>query len=523
LTTLPVAEPRIFVNIAAYRDTECQWTVKDLFEKAREPARLAVGLCWQFVPGDDDDCFLFRTRPEQVRTIELHAKDSRGVCWARHRTQTLWQGEDYTLQIDSHMRFVEHWDDRLLAMLASCPSDKAVLSSYPPTYVPPDQLGEPATSRMFAQNFDELGVLKLHSYSQNAKDAPPAPEKNPFCAAGFLFGPSDIIGEVPYDPHLYFQGEEITLAARLWTHGWDIYSPNGVILYHDYTKRPARPRHWHDHAAWTKANQQSCARVRHLLGMENAADPDALAEIERYGLGAARSLAEYQAFSGVDFARRLINGKSSEEIEASAPAEERRKRHVDTFTQIWSSNGWGNDETRSGAGSSIAATEAIRAELPELFDFLGIATLIDAGCGECNWISRISERLRLYLGYDLVPEMLEAARQKYGRRRGHFFAEADIVLDLLPQADAILCRDVLTHLPLLEAKEALGRFKQSGARYLIATSFERDRNDAVKTGGWQPMALGAPPFSLPPPRHLVSERRPGASKALGVWLLKDLP
>jgi len=523
LTTLPVAEPRIFVNIAAYRDTECQWTVKDLFEKAREPARLAVGLCWQFVPGDDDDCFLFRTRPEQVRTIELHAKDSRGVCWARHRTQGLWQGEDYTLQIDSHMRFVEHWDDKLLAMLAACPSDKAVLSSYPPTYVPPDQLGEPATSRMFAQNFDELGVLKLHSYSQNAMDAPPAPEKNPFCAAGFLFAPSTVIGEVPYDPHLYFQGEEITLAARLWTHGWDIYSPNGVILYHDYTKRPARPRHWHDHAAWTKANQQSCARVRHLLGMESATDPDALAEIERYGLGAARSLADYQAFSGVDFARRLINGKTSEEIEASAPVEERRKRHVDTFTQIWSSNGWGNDETRSGAGSSIAATEAIRAELPKLFDFLGIETLIDAGCGECNWISRISERLRLYLGYDLVPEMLEAARQKYGRRRGHFFAEADIVLDLLPQADAILCRDVLTHLPLLEAKEALGRFKQSGARYLIATSFERDRNDAVKTGGWQPMALCAPPFSLPPPRHLVSERLAGASKALGVWLLKDLP
>ena len=518
-----MAEPRIFVNIAAYRDTECQWTVKDLFEKARHPARLSVGLCWQFVPGDDEDCFLFQTRPDQVRKIELHAKDSRGVCWARHRVQSLWQGEEYTLQIDSHMRFVADWDDKLLAMLGACPSDKPVLSSYPPTYVPPDQLGAEATSRMFAQMFDDLGVLKLHSYSQAAKDAPPVPEKNPFCAAGFLFGPSDIIREVPYDPHLYFQGEEISLAARLWTHGWDIYSPNAVITYHDYTKRPARPRHWHDHAAWTRQNQLSCARVRHLLGMESAPDPEALVEIERYGLGSRRSLADYQAFSGVDFAKRLINGKTTEEIEAEAPSEERRKKHVETFSQIWSGNGWGNSETRSGSGSTIAATEPIRAALPALFDYLGIETLADAGCGECNWISRISERFRLYLGYDLVPEMLEEARQKYGRRRGHFFAEADIVFDLLPAVDAILCRDVLTHLPLLEVKEALGLFKRSGSRFLIATSFEREQNDAVKTGGWQPIALTAPPFSLPPPRHVISEQVAGTTKSLGVWLLEDLP
>ena len=516
-------QPRIFVNIAAYRDTECQWTVKDLFEKARHPERLAIGLCWQFVPGDDDDCFLFRTRPEQIRLIELHAKDSRGVCWARHRTQGLWQGEEYTLQIDSHMRFVEHWDEKLLAMLASCPSEKSVLSSYPPTYVPPDQLGDEVVSRMFAQLFDELGVLKLHSYAKPAKDAAPLPQLNPFCAAGFLFGPATIIREVPYDPHLYFQGEEITLAARLWTHGWDIYAPNGVITYHDYTKRPARPRHWHDHEAWSRQNKLACARVRHLLGIENSEDPDVLIEIERYGLGKARSLAEYQSFSGVDFAKRTINGKTTEEIEATAPVEERRKRHIDTFTLIWTSAAWSSGETRSGTGSTIAATEPIRAELPGLLEYLGIETLVDAGCGDCNWITRVSERLRLYMGYDIVPEMLEEARKKHGRKRGHFFAEADIVFDLLPEADAILARDVLTHLPLLEVKEALALFKKSGARYLIATSFERDQNDSIKTGGWQPIALQAPPFLLPPPRHVISERVPGTTKSLGVWMLKDLP
>jgi len=70
-----VSEPRIFVNIAAYRDTECQWTVKDLFEKARAPERIFVGLCWQFVPEEDQDCFLVPSpRPEQTRIVEFDAK-----------------------------------------------------------------------------------------------------------------------------------------------------------------------------------------------------------------------------------------------------------------------------------------------------------------------------------------------------------------------------------------------------------------------------------------------------------------
>ena len=37
----------IFVQIASYRDPECQWTVKDLFDKADHPERVYVGIFWQ--------------------------------------------------------------------------------------------------------------------------------------------------------------------------------------------------------------------------------------------------------------------------------------------------------------------------------------------------------------------------------------------------------------------------------------------------------------------------------------------
>ena len=84
--------------------------------------------------------FILQTRPCQVRTIEVHASESKGACWARHKVQSLWQGEDYYLQIDSHMRFVQGWDEILIAMLEQCDSPKPVLSTYPLQFTPPNML-----------------------------------------------------------------------------------------------------------------------------------------------------------------------------------------------------------------------------------------------------------------------------------------------------------------------------------------------------------------------------------------------
>jgi hypothetical protein len=264
-------------------------------------------------------------------------------------------------------------------------------------------------------------------------------------------------------------------------------------------------------------------RIRHLLGMEPCDDPEALRDLDRLGLGAERSLAAYQAFSGVDFHARSIDGKPAREGLDPTTPEERRRINSEVFTGIWRGNGWGSAESRSGDGSTLGATEVLRAQLPPLFAFLGIRSLADAGCGDLNWISHISSGLGLYLGLDLVEPLIDDLRQRFGRRRGHFFAVADITVDDLPLCDAVLCRDVLTHLAESSAQEALVRIKASGARYLLATTHGRGRNDAIRTGAWQAMDLTAPPFSLPPPRLLIPEGPPGSLKALGVWGIGELP
>lgn len=519
---MPTAEPRIFVNIASYRDTECQWTVKDLFEKARYPDRISVGICWQFVPGDDDDCFQVETRPDQCRIVKFHAKDSRGVCWARHQTQKLWQGEEFTLQIDSHMRFAPEWDRQLLEMYTACGTDRAVLTSYPVPYEPPSSLSPEAVVTIKAKHFDAHGILMFSSVSIPVASAKPTPQPAAFCAAGYLFAPSGIIEEVPYDPHIYFQGEEITLAARLWTHGWDLFAPNRCVVYHDYTNRPDRVRHWKDDQDWGKLNRKSMIRIRHLLGIENTDDPDALADIDAFGLGTARPLAGYEAFSGIDFQTQCIDGKPARAA-AQLDTEEEIARRRAVFDAIWSQNGWANAETRSGGGATLRETETIRRLLPALFASLGINSLVDAGCGDLNWMSTISGRLTDYLGVDIVPGLIEALQTEFGTRAGHRFLMLDLVAKTLPAADAILCRDCLTHLSLAEAKATLKRFKESGAGYLIATTHPAGDNAAINTGGWHPMDLCAEPFGLPVPLQLLNEGLTGSKKALGVWCLSDLP
>lgn len=520
------SDARIFVNIASYRDTECQWTVRDLFDKAENPDRVFVGICWQFDPETDQECFLVETRTEQVRRVDFHASESRGVCWARAQSQRLWAGEEFTLQIDSHMRFVPAWDRILLEMYEACRNKRAVLSTYPTAYEPPDTLLPPLIATILPKEFDDKGMFRVRSTSVPPGDAPERPTPTSFIAAGYLFAPADVIREVPYDPHIYFQGEEITLAARLWTHGWDLFTPNRHVIYHDYTRRPEKARHWEDDRNWVVLNEQSERRVRRLLSgapinPEEEAD-DAFTDLKSFGLGSVRSLAEYEAFCGVRFRAGEIDPSQLASAPRPLDAEQATERER-IFTSIWIRGDWANPESVSGAGATLRETQVIRGALPEIFTQLGVDILGDAGCGDLNWMSRISGGLRVYLGFDIVSGLVDETREKFATRKNHFLSQADIVTDQLPRCDAILCRDCLTHLTHDEARAALRGMRQSGSTYLIATTHMSGDNAEPSRGGWYPMNLEAYPFRLPPPIRAILESDQGTQKSLGVWKLTDLP
>lgn len=512
--------PTIFVSIASYRDPDCQNTVRDLFAKAAFPQRIVIGLCLQIVPDEDEDCRVASDFPQQMRVIEVHASESRGACWARSRIQELWRGEDYFFQVDSHMRFVSGWDEKLIAMLAKCPGKKPVLSTYPLEFTPPDRFAPDRLVTIRPKGFDADGVLTQNSTLSPLEQAPELPAPGCFISAGMLFTLGRVVDEVPYDPYLYFTGEEISLGVRLWTSGWDIYCPNQVIAYHNYSKQEERPRHWVDQTDWTELSRRSHRRIRHILDIETSKDKDVILELERYGLGSVRTLAEYEKCSGLDFKGYLYQGQPLPlpDLAADKPEQQALRRRV--FTGIWKDNFWGNAESRSGSGSALNATAPLRAWLPQTLDFLGVRALGDAGCGDLNWMKGLASTLRFYFGFDIVPELVDDLRSRFAERPNCFFSEADIVTATLPECDAILCRDCLTHLPPDGALMALKNFHRSGSRFLIATTHAAGRNVWVKNGGWYPMDLTAAPFNLPPPRMSLME---GKTKMLGVWSMDQLP
>jgi hypothetical protein len=199
------------------------------------------------------------------------------------------------------------------------------------------------------------------------------------------------------------------------------------------------------------------------------------------------------------------------------------------FTRVYRRNVWGNAESVSGAGSTARRGEAFRADLIDLLRRLDTRVLLDAPCGDFNWVGEVADAVPRYVGVDVVPELIERVRAAHGSER-RTFIRADLARDPLPRADVILCRDGLVHFSFAEIRAALRNFKRSGAAYLLATTFvDTARNVDIRTGGgWRDLNLQEPPFSFPPPLELIDERCTDyggqyRGKRLGLWRLDALP
>lgn len=203
--------------------------------------------------------------------------------------------------------------------------------------------------------------------------------------------------------------------------------------------------------------------------------------------------------------------------------------HEELFTRIWRSNMWGAETSASGLGSEDSATAQLRAELPKLFQLLGIETLLDLPCGDFGWMSRAELGLKRYLGADIVRGLVAANQRRYATSDGRIgFAYLDLLRGTLPAMDAILCRDCLVHFSFANIQRALASIRKSCCRHLIATTFvDHDVNEDAADGDWRLLNLELPPFNFPPPVAVLNEGCTEADngyldKSLGVWRIADL-
>lgn len=199
------------------------------------------------------------------------------------------------------------------------------------------------------------------------------------------------------------------------------------------------------------------------------------------------------------------------------------------YTEIWRSNLWGADESRSGLGSEQEATAQLTAELPSLLKRFGIRTLLDIPCGDFGWLGRAELDLDACIGADIVGEIVELNASRFATGDGRVsFRQLDLLTDPLPATDAVLCRDCLVHLSFANIERAFANLAASGSHWLIATTFtDHHDNCDIADGDWRLLNLQAAPFNLPPPAALLNEgcREAEGSyddKSLGVWRMSDL-
>ena len=126
---------RIFVSIAAYCEPLLEFTLDSLFQKASEPDALHVGL---FDQSSFDTQSWLAKKPywNQITYVQIDPVQARGAAWARAVCNSLYQGEDYFFQIDSHTWFDKAWDKKLKILLDAAlkHSKKPILSTYPPPF-----------------------------------------------------------------------------------------------------------------------------------------------------------------------------------------------------------------------------------------------------------------------------------------------------------------------------------------------------------------------------------------------------
>jgi glycosyltransferase involved in cell wall biosynthesis len=295
----------IFIQIASYRDSQLILTVKDCIKNAKNPEKLVFGICWQH---SDDDASMDEFKSDsRFKIIDVPYNESKGTCWARNKIQQLYSDEKYTLQIDSHMRFAPNWDETLINMIEQLQSKgykKPLLTTYAPSFNPENDPAERIQKpwRMAFDRFIPEGAVFFLPEDMPDSEKLDAPVPARFYSAHLCFTLGEFSNEVQHNPEYYFHGEEISIAVRAYTHGYDLFHPHKVVIWHEYTRK-GRTKQWDDDKDWGNKNTHSHLTNRKLFGMDGEKQEG---HDGKYGFGTTRTLRDYEEYAGLMFSDRSV-------------------------------------------------------------------------------------------------------------------------------------------------------------------------------------------------------------------------
>jgi len=302
----------IFVAIACYLDYELKYTILDCINKAKYPENLRFGVCLQYDEneGTNEHVLDFLESKLPIKVLKYPYTESQGGCWARNLAQSLYDGETYHLQIDSHTRFIHNWDEIVINDYNELNKTvaKPLISFLPPCYSRIDDRGIDFDFRHIHE-LDKINHPKFEyitdeywpaygGYS-NEQHTGYRPSSVVILYGGFVFSEGNWVVEVKQDPEHYYTGEEFALTIRSYTKGYDIFTPSYIIAWH--RAHPKTPKkHFNNNPeeiALTK-HRHAISRLKMLI--------EGIGDLGEYGVGNVRTVDQYAEFAKIDFKTKTI-------------------------------------------------------------------------------------------------------------------------------------------------------------------------------------------------------------------------
>ena len=175
----------------------------------------------------------------------------------------------------------------------------------------------------------------------------------------------------------------------------------------------------------------------------------------------------------------------------------------EAFTHNYQVGEWGrnaNGEGCSGGGSLPCYAKPYMIFLKDFLETNHIKSVVDIGCGDWEFSQHIDWNGIRYMGVDVVKHMIQNNIQKFETDTISFVC-ADATEIELPNADLLLCKDVMQH--ILNKDITLLCEKFAKFKYCIITNDVVNpsngfclNEDLPDRGGLRAIDLTAPPFNI---------------------------
>jgi len=296
-------KPSIFVQIAAYRDLEISPTILDAIEKSSGNYIINFGVHAVYV----DESEINIPDLPNVKYGKSKAPKNIGLGVGRSLAHYFYNGEDYYLQCDSHSRFVEGWDDIAVNSVLNYQAhgiNKPLLTMYPANYwylsstenhIEKDVIVKKnLTNISFHEKPEQFKSIRIPNQTAMGVEKGNIFVKSVSGGSIFTVG-----GFLPFNTDIAFYGEEIWLAARAYTNGFDMVVPDQQYMYHLYYNHEQsveinkRKLLWDDYPVEFQELDKKSKNLIYKVLTEGTQG--------ELLLGTERTLAEYGVFAGLDF------------------------------------------------------------------------------------------------------------------------------------------------------------------------------------------------------------------------------